>query len=335
MMNSRMGSPPERDVTPKAFVRTGFLEDEETMAQRRQAQTQRILIFGGRGFMGQNLLGLYPGAAAPDVDIADAPAVAAALDAARPEVVINCAGKTGRPNIDWCEDHQAETLRSNVTGALVVLEECLRRGVYLVHLSSGCIYEGDRGGSGFTEDDPPNYTGSFYSRTKAWADQVLREFPVLTLRLRMPFDGSLSDRNLIMKLRKYRRVLTEPNSITHLPDFFRVAGQLIARKATGIYNVVNEGTISPFEVMTRYQELVDPEHTFLPLPLAQLGEVATAGRSNCLLSTAKLRAEGLGMPSARDAVDRALRALASRLQETQDTPARNYSGSCLPAGVVG
>jgi 3,5-epimerase/4-reductase len=289
------------------------------MAQHRVTGAQGVLIFGGRGFMGQNLLALYPGATAPEIDIADAPAVAAALDAARPEVVINCAGKTGRPNIDWCEQHKAETLRSNLTGALVVLEECLRRGIYLVHFSSGCIYEGTKGGVGFTEDDPPNYTGSFYSRTKAWADQVLREFPVLTLRLRMPFDGSLSDRNLIVKLRKYSRVLTEPNSITHLPDFLQAAQHLIARRATGVFNIVNDGAVSPFEIMTRYRELVDPAHTFVPLPLVQMTEVAVAGRSNCLLNTARLRGEGIRLPPVGEAVDCALRALASRLHATSGT----------------
>ncbi len=211
------------------------------------------------------------------------------LDAHKPSVVINCAGKTGSPNIDWCEDHKSETLRSNVTGALHVLESCLQRGIYLVHLSSGCIYEGDNDGRGFSEDDPPNYAGSFYSRTKAWADQIMREFPVLTLRLRMPFDGTLSPRNLIMKLRKYPRVLTSTNSITHLDDFVAAGMQLIARRATGVYNIVNEGTISPYEIMTRYRELVDSQHRFEPLTLAQLGEVARAGRSNCLLSTARLR----------------------------------------------
>jgi dTDP-4-dehydrorhamnose reductase len=270
-------------------------------------------VFGGQGFMGQHLRSLYPGAAAPAVDIADRPAVAAALEAARPDVVINCAGKTGRPNVDWCEEHKLETLRANVTGALIVLEECLNRSIYLVHLSSGCIYEGDRGGAGFTEDDPPNYWGSFYSRTKAWTDQVYRDFPVLTLRLRMPFDDSLSQRNLIMKLRKYRRVLTEPNSLTHLPDFYQVLTRLVERRATGVYNVVNEGAISPFEIMTRYRELVDPGHTFEPLPLARLGDVVVAGRSNCLLSTARLRAEGLSLPPVREAVDRALRGLAVNL----------------------
>jgi dTDP-4-dehydrorhamnose reductase len=41
------------------------------------------------------------------------------LDEVKPDVVINAAGKTGKPNVDWCEDHKEETLRSNDTGPLV------------------------------------------------------------------------------------------------------------------------------------------------------------------------------------------------------------------------
>ena len=269
----------------------------------------RVLILGSHGFMGRHFRALYPEAVVPRLDIADRAAVRAALMEHRPLVVINCAGKTGRPNVDWCESHPLETLRANVTGALVVLEEVQRRGAYLVHLSSGCLYEGDNGGKGYSENDPPNFAGSFYARTKAWADQAMREFPVLVLRLRMPFDGSRNERNLIMKLVRYPRVLTEPNSLTCIPDFLRVAERLVAARATGVWNVVNEGTTSPFQVMARYRERVDPGHTFAALPLSRLGEVAKAGRSNCVLDTSKLKAAGLAMPPVEEAIDRALEQL--------------------------
>lgn len=271
----------------------------------------RVLILGGRGYLGQYFRGLYPDAVAPEVDIVDPRAVAQALDAHRPEVVINCAGRTGRPNVDWCESHQLETFQVNVTGALVVMHACLERAMYLVYISSGCIYEGDNGGRGFGEEDSPNFTGSFYSRTKAWAEHVIRDFPVLTLRLRMPFDGTASERNLIVKLCKYSRVLTAPNSLTHLPDFFRAAQALIERRATGVYNVVNEGAMSPYEVVRRYSRLVEVGHRFEPLSADQLPEVARAGRSNCLLSTAKLRDAGLALPPVEEAVDSALRQIAA------------------------
>ncbi|MBI4129136.1 NAD-dependent epimerase/dehydratase family protein, partial [Candidatus Peregrinibacteria bacterium] len=152
---------------------------------------ENVLIFGARGYLGRAFQSTYPDALCPDVNIADARAVAEILDCEKPDIVINAAGKTGRPNIDWCEDHKAETLRSNLIGPLVLLEECGKRNIYWVHLSSGCIYEGvgsadslphggrvrERGStSGFTESDPPNFFGSFYSRVKGWCDQILREF---------------------------------------------------------------------------------------------------------------------------------------------------------------
>lgn len=262
----------------------------------------KVLIFGSRGYLGGHFMGLYPEASTPSVDIADAQAVAEALDAAKPDVVINAAGKTGKPNVDWCESHRGETLRSNVLGPLVLLEECTKRKALFVHLGSGCIYEGDNGGRGFAESDRPNFTGSFYSRTKLWSDQILREFPVLNLRLRMPFDGSLSPRNLLMKLRGYTRVLDVENSLTYIPDLLRAAAMLIEKRRTGTFNVVNPGAISPFDIMTLYREQVDPSHTFERLTLKELPSVAKTGRSNCVLSGESLANEGLQLLPVREAL---------------------------------
>lgn len=270
----------------------------------------KAIIFGGRGYLGQLFLERYPNAVTPSCDIADASAVAAVLDDEKPDIVINTAGKTGRPNVDWCEDHKEETVRSNVTGPLVLLDECLKRGIYFVHLSSGCIYKGDNDGKGFTEEDIPNFWGSFYARTKAWADQILKEFPVLVLRLRMPFDGSDNPRSLISKLAKYERILDAENSITYLPDFLDAAEKLIADRKTGIYNIVNSGATSPYRIMELYKEIVDPKHTFERLKLNDLSEVVKAGRSNCVLSSKKLDGEGITLRPVEDAIREALSQIA-------------------------
>lgn len=273
----------------------------------------KILIYGAKGFMGQRFHALYPDAYISSVDIADTNAVSAELDREKPEIVINAAGKTGVPNVDWCEDHKLETLRSNVAGPLVLLDACAKRNIYWVHLSSGCIYEGDNGSRGFAEEDPPNFSGSFYSRTKGWSDQMLRdcskEAKVLILRLRMPFDASSDPRNLLIKLRKYSKVLETKNSITFIDDFLSSAKTLIEKRRTGVYNIVNPGLMSPFEIMTRYKEIVDPSHHFERLDLASLGTVVKAGRSNCLLSIAKLEAEGIKLRSIEEAIDEALKGM--------------------------
>jgi dTDP-4-dehydrorhamnose reductase len=270
----------------------------------------KILLFGGRGYLGGLFRTMYPDAVAPSVDIADAQAVRAVLDGEKPDVVINAAGKTGRPNVDWCETHREETFRSNMLGPTVLMDELGKRGIYWVHLGSGCIYEGDNGGRGFTEEDLPNFTGSYYSWTKNISDQMLSRAPnVLNLRLRMPFDGTTNPRNLLTKLRGYRRVLDVQNSITHLPDLLRVTRQLVERRATGTYNVVNDGAISPYEIMVRYRESVDPSHAFDRLALTDLPQVVKVSRSNCILSCEKLRREGLAMPTVEEALDTSFRAL--------------------------
>jgi 3,5-epimerase/4-reductase len=263
----------------------------------------KVVLFGSSGYLGEHFKRLYPEAVCPRMDIADRNSVSALLDAENPDVVINAAGKTGRPNVDWCEDHKEETLHANVTGPLILQEECAKHGVYLVHLSSGCIYTGDKSGEGFSEDDEPNFSGSFYSRTKAWSEQILKELPdVLILRLRMPFDDSLNDRSLLMKLRKFTRVNDLPNSVTYLPDFMKAAAVLIERRRIGIYNLVNEGGISPYEIIELYKEIIDPMHTAERLSEADLPSISKAGRSNCILSTKKIEDEGVRMMPVRDAV---------------------------------
>lgn len=280
----------------------------------------KVLLFGGRGFMGQHFLSVFPDALTPSVDIGDPVAVARILDELKPDIVINAAGKTGVPNVDWCEDHQLETMHANILGPLVLAEECGRRGLYWVHLSSGCIYEGDNGGRGFAETDESNFTGSFYSRSKAVCERAIREYAnaspdgkggILILRLRMPFNGSSHPRSLITKLAKFTRVNDEENSITCLTDFLEAAAKLIDRRATGIYNMVNEGTISPYRIMELYREIVDPSHHFERLPLPDQSKVTRAARSNCVLSTSKLKREGIGMRPIEEAVRASLLAFKS------------------------
>lgn len=77
----------------------------------------------------------------------DQAAVRKALDETNPTHVINCAGKTGRPNIDWCEDHKMETMETNVVGTLMLTSECVKRGIHCTVLATGCkgprvVFEG-------------------------------------------------------------------------------------------------------------------------------------------------------------------------------------------------
>jgi dTDP-4-dehydrorhamnose reductase len=203
-------------------------------------------------------------------------------------------------------------LRSNVTGPLVLLDACLQRNLYLVHLGSGCVFDGDNQGRGFSEHDPPNFFGSFYSQTKSWADGILDAFPVLILRVRMPFDDSLHERTLLGKLVKYRKVLDARNSLTYIPDLLDAARRLVEGRRVGIFHIANPGVTSPYRIMLRYRELVDPQHSFERISPDELDGLTRARRCNCRLATDKLAAAGITLQPIDEAVEDALRRISRR-----------------------
>ena len=264
---------------------------------------QKILIFGP-GWLGHKYGDFFHDKDGYEAniwrtDIASRADVAADLYHYKPSVVINTAGKTGRPNIDWCESHREETWRSNVEGPKNLAELCAANGVYLVHLSSGCIFNGiSPDPDGWTEDDAPNPV-SFYTETKVAGDDIVRQYPVLILRIRMPVDKYPSERNLISKLARYPKIINVLNSVTVIDDLLDTTLKLIEARRTGIYNIVNEGPITHQEIMSDYVRIVDPMHCYELISVEELYEqgLVITGRSNCILSTDKLKKEGIVLPN--------------------------------------
>lgn len=273
------------------------------------------ILFFGAGWIGTQFSARLEATLVP-TDIADGPAVAAALDAHRPTRVVNCAGKTGQPNVDACETDAAATYRSNVAGAILLASACKERGIHFTHVGSGCIYEGDNGGAGFSEEDPPNFMGSLYARTKLLSEAALRDLDALQLRIRMPLSREPSPRNLLTKLLRYPRIVSVANSVTVLEDFWAPATALIERGETGVWNLVNDGVEYHADLLRLYQEHVDAEHHFEVVDLEALRKLVVAGRSNCVLSTAKLTAAGLAMPPVDAALPALVQAYGEALQGT-------------------
>lgn len=261
----------------------------------------RYLIFGN-GYLGNKFKDYLKDAVIESTRINNVEEVKEVIRKHKPEVVINCAARTGSPNIDWCEDHKAETIDSNLRGPLSLLRACTDLDQYWVQIGSGCIYQGDNDGKGWSEEDPPNFMGSFYSKTKALMNNALMDFPVLQLRLRMPLDANPGPRNFITKITRYPKVINMPNSITVVDDLMSAAKQLMDQKKVGVFNVTNPGVVDHAEIIKLYQEIVDPKHTCEFISLEQLESMTAAPRSNCVLSTEKLKANGVELPEIHERV---------------------------------
>lgn len=152
-------------------------------------QQPRFLIWGGNGWIAGHLKNLLEKQGkevhATTIRMENREAVLSELFLIRPTHVLNAAGCTGRPNVDWCEDNKSQTVRSNVIGTLNLADACFQAKIHCTIFATGCVYQYDKthpiGGRGYTEEDRPNFEESFYSLTKGHVEPV----SLISTRLRV------------------------------------------------------------------------------------------------------------------------------------------------------
>ncbi len=233
------------------------------------------------------------------VEVVDSSALKNAFLKTRPEVVINFAGVRAYPNIDWCEDHKVETVAVNVGGAVNVMQAALEAAAYPIQITSGCVYQGGPERI-FSEEDEPNFFGSFYSRMRIVLQKALQELPVLQARIRMPISIYSHPRNLINKLISYEKIISVPNSVTLLEDLFPALEKIaVQSQPLGILNLTNEGYVLHQDILEAYKKIIDPGHNYEIISLERLQGsrgMVKAQRSNCVLAVNKAKALGVEMP---------------------------------------
>jgi len=279
-----------------------------------------VLLFGAAGYVGSAFaaeLGArgipFTGVTRGDARFDSTDSVAALVDRVRPEFAINAIGYPGRPNVDATEREKLRCLAANTVVPGVIAEVLAVRGIPWGHVSSGCIFQGTRpDGSGFTEDDAPNFAfgdaaASWYSRTKAMAESLLRDAPdCLIWRLRIPFDEFDHERNYLTKAMEYDRLLEVRNSISHRGEFAAACVEtLVRRLPAGIYNVTNPGAVWTSDVVAalarrgmrkKPESYFSDEGDFLSAP----GRIK---RASCLLDGSKLEAAGIRMREVHEAIE--------------------------------
>ncbi|KAF7049502.1 hypothetical protein CFC21_058026 [Triticum aestivum] len=216
----------------------------------------------------------------------------------KPTHVFNAAGVTGRPNVDWCETHKQDTIRTNVVGTLNLADVCREQGLLMINYATGCIFEynaehPEGSGIGFKEEDTPNFVGSFYSKTKAMVEELLKDYDnVCTLRVRMPISSDLSNpRNFITKIARYDKVVNIPNSMTILDELLPISVEMAKRDCRGIWNFTNPGVVSHNEILEMYKEYINPDFKWTNFTLEEQAKVIVAPRSNNEMDASKLKSE--------------------------------------------
>jgi len=296
-----------------------------------------ILLLGASGYIGSAVAGElmrrkipFSAPSRKEFPFGSFPPLLDYLRKKKPDYVIHAAGFTGKPNVDSCETQREETYAGNVSLALTVAQACDVAGIRMGYVSSGCIYTGakfrdafgewktrddlttpelqplleSRGDSiaGFTEQDSPNFSFqrnncSFYSGTKALAEQVVGSFPDFHVwRIRIPFDEHDHPRNYLSKIQSYPKLYQNWNSVTHRGDFARICvDSWLKNIPGGIYNVTHPGYFSTREAVEAVSLKLKPgwKPEFWADDREFYAQGALTPRSNCILDSAKLARAGL------------------------------------------
>ncbi|MBI5728410.1 MAG: sugar nucleotide-binding protein [Candidatus Magasanikbacteria bacterium] len=265
----------------------------------------KILIIG-RGLIGTRCAEAWNDAVLSHRKIMTTQDVRDLIDEHQPDVVLNAAGVRGRPNVDWCETHQLETIIGNTKLPIMIAEACVEKGLYLLHVGSGCIFYGDSShpDKHWREDDFGN-PRPVYSRSKWAADLVLSTLPHTGIaRIRLPIDHVPGPGNLIDKLAGFKKVIDVENSVTIVDDMVAAFRQLLEKRPAGIFHVTNPGTLRHREIIALYEALVDPTHTNEWITNDELVRqgLAGKGRSNNFLASENLAKFGIHMREAHEAL---------------------------------
>ncbi|KAE8671047.1 Trifunctional UDP-glucose 4,6-dehydratase/UDP-4-keto-6-deoxy-D-glucose 3,5-epimerase/UDP-4-keto-L-rhamnose-reductase RHM1 [Hibiscus syriacus] len=198
-----------------------------------------------------------------------------------PTHVFNAAGVTGRPNVDWCESHKTQTIRTNVAGTLNLADVCTQHRLLMMNFATGCIFEYNAAhpqgsGIGFKEEENPNFIASFYSKTKAMTSNADLIRPKQPTQLRHQL---------------YSKLVNIPNSMTILDELLPISIEMAKRNLRGVWNFTNPGVVSHNEILEMYKTYINPKFEWVNFTLEEQAKVIVAPRSNNEMDASKLKKE--------------------------------------------
>lgn len=220
------------------------------------------------------------------------------VEQTRPEVIIHAAALA---NVDACESSPdlARCLNTDLPGEIAAVAR--RQGIKLVHMSTDCVFDGERGG--YAEDDATNPLSIYASTKRDGEIAVAGAFPEAIIA-RVNFFGfspsgkrSLGEHfvfNLAVgkPVKGFTDIYFSPLYARHLAETLM---ESIERDLHGLYHVVGGDALSKYDFGVRIARVFGfDERLIQPISWREGG--LTAARSpNLTLRTGKLTT-ALGHP---------------------------------------
>jgi dTDP-4-dehydrorhamnose reductase len=267
--------------------------------------SMRTFITGYRGQLGQELSARLPGSTGvdlPEVDITDPASIDAAVEGARPDVVIHCAAMT---DVDGAAREPALAERVNGLGTENVARAAARANAVLVYISTNEVFDGSKT-EPYLEDDATNPINP-YGRSKLMGERSAAEATSRLFIARTSWVTAKGGRNFIHRIQqladergRLRVVTDEIASPTFVEDLADALVRLIATGRYGTYHLTNAGHCSRFEFARKILDLSGRAHVPVdPITLADYPRPSTPPKFSALANTAAA-ALGITLPAWED-----------------------------------
>ncbi|MEL6561139.1 MAG: NAD(P)-dependent oxidoreductase, partial [Bacteroidota bacterium] len=235
----------------------------------------KILITGSNGLLGQKLIDLmapmqevdviatsrgadrYPkGAAAyqyASLNIEDESEVMSVVGKYQPDCIINTAAMT---NVDQCEDEREGCWRLNVTAVEHLVKACEIHQVFLLHLSTDFIFDGENGP--YKEEDEA-FPVSYYGESKLAAEQLILKSNIkwsiarTVLVYGIAHDMSRSNiilwvKNSLENQKSIKVVNDQWRTPTLAEDLAKGCFLIASKQAEGIFNISGKDLLNPYQM---------------------------------------------------------------------------------------
>ena len=186
---------------------------------------------------------------------------------------IHCAANT---NINDCQLYPDNCLASNSLIPKIIASACSQAGIFLCFISSTGIYKGDIDGSPsteFTSLDPLN----IYHKSKVYAEGYVQSLTKHFLIARVGWlfgDNTASNKNFIKGRLKEAMsnkggiIYSDPYQLgnpTNVDDCVNIILKLMLNKYTGIFNVVNQGSVTRYEYIQEIYNIANIKVSLKPI----------------------------------------------------------------------
>jgi dTDP-4-dehydrorhamnose reductase len=279
----------------------------------------RVLITGSNGRLGTFLVDVFSDREVvthtrATLDITNAAAVAQAVAAASPAVVVNC---TAFNDVDGAETNPLEALAVNAMAVRSLARAAEAADAVLVHYSSDFVFDG-RASAPYEEEDPAAPL-STYAASKLLGEWFALDVPrSFVLRVESLFGAPTgwSGRRgtvdgIVDGLRGGREVRVFTDRVvspSYMPDIAGATKHLLdSGAAPGLYHSVNTGQATWHDLALEAARQLGVTPRLVPMTTDQVRLVAARPRY-CALANHKLARAGFSMPSWQDALARWLTA---------------------------